>query len=197
MKIGKLIATSLHSKFTLGALALLVSLGSGCGDLFRKQPDIKIESFIVMPDVVPMPTATQPQVITIKRRVESSTGQYELTWLVAPLDSMLATTGSAGETSSFLPPYENSRSRFLAASNSCSSSACVGTEVVTKCMYRIVSPAAGSDQTLVREISCDDSIPLKFAPGKYRWFAVADNFRGKEITRDVAQSRFEGTITLD
>jgi hypothetical protein len=110
---------------------------------------------------------------------------------------MLATTGSAAETSSFLPPYENSREKFLAATNSCKSSSCVGAEIVTKCEYRIVAPARGSDQTLIREISCDDSIALKFAPGKYRWFAVADNFRGEEIARDVAQSRFEGTITLE
>jgi hypothetical protein len=174
----------------------VVIFNSGCGDLLQKQPDLKIELFTVTPAAVAAPLANQAQTITITRRVNSSTGKYDLSWLIAPLDAMLETTGSAAEFSQFKPPYENSRGRFLAADYLCSESACVNAVFVSVCTYRTVTPATGTDQTLTREIRCEDS-SLKIAPGKYQWFAVANTSVGKEVFQDSAQSRFSGNITLE
>jgi hypothetical protein len=188
--------TDAFSRFKQLCLVGVVLCNASCGDLFQKQPDLTIESFAVTPSVVAAPAGSQAQTITITRRVNSSTGQYDLSWLIAPLDAMLETTGSAAEFSQFKPPYENSREQFLAADYLCSESACVNAVFVSVCTYRAVAPATGTNQTLTREIRCGDT-SLKIAPRKYQWFAVANTSVGREVFKDSAQSRFSGNITLE
>jgi hypothetical protein len=193
-----MLKTNNHSKKMYAVvLGLVVATITSCGDLFREEPEINISSFTVMPEVVAAATAAQPKSIMISYKVEASTGHYDLVWLVALFDAVLETTGSAAETSQFKPPYENRRAEFLAASYSCADNGCLGTEVVAKCDYRFVIPAPGGDQNRSREISCGNSTPIRLAPGKYRWFAVADTAAGKEITLVLAQSRANGVITLE
>lgn len=184
---------------TLILLATLSATLMSCGDTFYEATFVRFLAFTVLPEVVTAPAAGQSSTIKLTRKMQSQPTRHSVTWYIAPLDAKQNPGPFGGDLNNFLAPYDNNKPfDFEMASDVCDSSNCVGTDIVTNCTYRIITPAVGTDQKLTREINCGEPKgSVKLPPGKYQWIAFANTVATKGLYVDSEIDRRFGSITLE
>jgi hypothetical protein len=186
----------------LGRLSLLLGIAAtigSCGDTFYESTFVRFLSYTVTPEVVVAPAVGQSTTITLTRKMQSQPTRHGIEWFVAPLDAKQNPGPFGGDLTNFLPPYDTNKPfQFDISTSFCESSSCVNAEVVTTCTYRTIIPAAGTNQTLTRELNCGGTQgAVKIPPGKYQWIAFASTTASKGLYVDSEFDRRFGTITLE
>jgi hypothetical protein len=186
-------------KLTLALVLAFSATIASCGDTFYEATFVRFLSFTVSPEVVAAPAIGQSSTITLTRKMESQPTRHGVQWYIAPLDAKQNPGPFGGDLNNFLAPYDSNKPFDFEMTNfSCDSSNCVNTDITTTCTYRTITPAAGTNPKLTREINCGGSLGnVKIPPGKYQWIAFANTTASKGLVVDSEIDRRFGTITLE